>query len=149
MNRSWAALAVVVLSGCSQFDRPTYREPDPDPLERPKPLPERIVRKAPDFRLKDPESGKTYFYRGLAETRPDGTEFQHEVDSVLDPKGDFERDATDEERAYALDVLEKDWRNKGLEEQIKYHQEMARIGRERRNSLIDVKIAFAEQAVKH
>ena len=46
------------------------------------------------------------------------------------------------------DVLEKDWRNKGLEEQLKYHAEMARIGRERRESLIDARIVYAEESVK-
>jgi hypothetical protein len=146
MKRFVTVLAVAALSGCSAIERPTYREPDPTPVQRPPPPPERILRRAPDFRFKDPETGKTYFYRGFAETLPGGGEFRHEIITVLDPQGDYERDATDEERAYAMDVLEKDWRSKGLDEQIAYHLEMARIGRERRDSLIDSKIVFAERA---
>ena len=149
MKRISVIVAVAVLAACHHLERPTYREPDPTPVQRPAPPPERILRKAPDFRFKDPESGRTYFYRGFAETLPGGGEFRHEVVTVLDPKADVERDATDEERAYALQVMEEDWRNKGLDEQIRYHQELVRIGRERRDSLIDSKIVFAEQAVKH
>jgi hypothetical protein len=141
------ALAVAVLAGCQALERPTYREPDPTPVQRPAPPPERILRIAPDFRFKDPESGKTFFYRGYVE-KLNGNEFRHEIVTVLDSKADVERDATEEERAYAMDVLEKDWRNKGLEEQIRYHQEVARRGRERRDSLIDTRIVNAEAAVK-
>lgn len=142
------ALAVAVLAGCQALERPTYREPDPTPVQRPAPPPERILRIAPDFRFKDPESGKTYFYRGYVEKLVSGGEFRHEIVTVLDSKTDIERDATEEERVYAMDVLEKDWRNKGLDEQIKYHQEVARRGRERRDSLIDTRIVNCEEAVK-
>ncbi|HKS16551.1 MAG TPA: hypothetical protein VJU16_04510 [Planctomycetota bacterium] len=149
MKRISVVVAVAVLAACHHIERPTYREPDPTPVQRPAPPPERILRKAPDFRFKDPESGKTYFYRGYGETLPGGGEFRHEVITVLEPKAEYERDATDEERAYALRVMEEDWRNKGLDEQIRYHQELVRIGRDRRDSLVDTKITFAEQAVKH
>jgi len=142
------ALAVAVLAGCQALERPTYREPDPTPVQRPAPPPDRILRIPPDFRFSDPESGKTYFYRGYVEKHPDGSEFRHEIVTVRDAKADIERDATEEERAYAMDALEKDWRNKGLEEQILYHQEVARRGRERRDSLIDSRIVNAEDAVK-
>lgn len=149
MNRLAAAVAVAALAGCRHLERPTYREPDPAPVERPAPPPERILRRAPDFRFKDPESGKTYSYRGYSESLPGGGEFRHEVITVLEPEADFEREATEEERAYALGVLEEDWRNKGLEQQIAYHRELARIGRERRDSLIDQRIAYAGDAAKH
>jgi len=149
MKRLAVVLALASAWGCQAIERPTYREPDPTPVERPAPPPERILRIAPDFRFKEPESGKTYFYRGYAEKLPNGGEFKHEIITVLEPKGEYERDATEQERAYAMDVLEKDWRNKGLEEQIQYHKNVARMGRERRDSLVDTKIAFSEQAVKH
>ncbi|HEU4339748.1 MAG TPA: hypothetical protein VFS19_06740 [Planctomycetota bacterium] len=149
MKRLAVALALVAAWGCQAIERPTYREPDPAPLQRPAPPPERILRIAPDFRFREPETGKTYFYRGYAEKLPNGGDFKHEIVTVLDPKGEYERDATEEERAYAMDVLERDWRNKGLEDQIRYHAEVARMGRERRDSLVDTKIAFSEQAVKH
>lgn len=148
MKRFVTVLAVAALSGCSAIQRPTYREPEPAPVQRPPPPPERILRRAADFRFKDPETGKTYFYRGYAESLPGGGEFRHEIITVLDPQGDYERDATDAERDYAMDVLEKDWRSRGLDEQIAYHLEMARIGRERRNSLVDSKIVFAEKAAQ-
>jgi hypothetical protein len=148
MARFATLLTIAVLAGCQHLERPTYREPLPAPVKHPPPPPERILRRAPDFRFKDPETGKTYFYRGYAETLPGGGEFRHEVVTVLEATGDYERDATDEERAYALEVMVKDWHHKGLDEQIAYHAEMARIGRERRDSLIDSKIVFAEEAQK-
>ena len=148
MKRFAAVLAVAALSACNHLQRPTYREPDPTPVQRPAPPPERILRKAPDFRFKDFATGKSYSYRGYSESLQGGAEFRHEVITVLDPGADYERDATDEERAFALDTLEKDWRAKGLTQQIEYHRELARIGRERRDSLIDIRIEFAEKAVK-
>jgi hypothetical protein len=138
--------AVAALAACEGAGRPTYREPAPTPVERPAPPPERILRRAPDFRFKEAASGKVYFYRGYSEKLPDGTVFKHEVITVQDPDGPFERGASPEERAYALGVLERDWQNKGLDEQLAYHEEVARRGRERRDSLIEDKIAFAEQA---
>src|SRR5688572_20537673 len=101
MKRLAVALALASACGCSHLERPTYREPDPAPVERPAPPPERVLRIAPDFRFKEPESGKTYFYRGFAEKHPDGSEFKYEIVTVLDPKGEYERTATDAERAYA------------------------------------------------
>ena len=148
MNRFAAVLSVVAVVGCRHLERPTYREPDPTPVPVPPPPPERILRRAPDFRFTDYETGKTYFYRGYSETLPGGGEFRHEVVTVRDRKGDVEREATNEEREYALGVLEKDWRHKGLEEQLQYHQEMARIGKQRRDSLIDARIGYAEEALK-
>jgi hypothetical protein len=148
MARFATFLAVLALAGCQALERPTYREPLPTPVQRPPPPPERILRRAPDFRFKDPETGKTYYYRGYAETLPGGGEFRHEIITVLEAQGDYERDATDEERAYAMDVLEKDWRSRGLDQQLAYHVELARIGRERRDSLIDSKIVFADEALK-
>ena len=148
MHRFAAVLAVAILAGCSALDRPTYQEPAPDPVKRPPPPPERILRIAPDFRFKEPESGKTYFYRGYRESLPEGGEFRHEIITVLDAKAPVERDATDSERAYALSVLEKEWRSRGLDEQIKYHNEVARIGRVKRSSLIESRIGYAEQAQK-
>jgi hypothetical protein len=148
MHRILSVLALAALASCQHIERPTYREPDPKPVERPLPPPERILRVPPDFRFSEPESGKTYFYRGYAETLPGGGEFKHEVVTVIGPGDKIEREATAEERAHALEVLETDWRNKGMDEQIRYHLEMMRIGRERRDSLVDAKIVFAEQAVK-
>jgi hypothetical protein len=144
--KRFALLAMALLAGCSAIERPTYREPAPDPVKRPPPPPERILRIAPDFRFREPESGKTYFYRGYRETLPGGGEFRHEIITVLDAKG--ERDASDEERAYALEMLEREWRSRGLDEQIKYHHEVARIGRVKRDSLIEARIGYAEQAQK-
>jgi hypothetical protein len=143
------ALSVAVVAGCSHIERPTYREPDPTPVQRPLPLPERVLRIAPDFRFKDPETGKTYFYRGYSEKQAGGGEFRHEIVTVLDPQGDYERDADEQERAFTMDALERDWRGKGLEAKIRHQQELARVGRERRDSLIDSRIAFAEQAKEH
>jgi hypothetical protein len=148
MKRFAAVFAILAVVGCKYVERPTYREPDPKPVEVPSPPPERILRRAPDFRFTDYESRKTFYDRGYAESLPGGGEFRHEVVTVRDPKGDIEREATNEERDYALNVLEQDWRNKGLEEQLRYHQELARIGKMRRDSMIDARIGYAEEAVK-
>lgn len=148
MKRFAVSLAVAALAGCSQIERPTYQEPAPTPVKRPAPPPERVLRQAPDFRFTEPGTGKTYYYRGYRETLPGGGEFRHEIVTVVEPKAGVERDATAEERDYALAVLEKDWRNKGLTQQIEYHQEVARIGRAKRDSLIEMRIAYAEAAIQ-
>lgn len=145
MKWAAAALALAALSGC----RPTYHEPEPTQVSLPPPPPERILRKAPDFRFTDYTSGKTYFYRGFSESLPDGGEFRHEIITVRDADSDIERESNPEEREYALRILEEDWRRRGLNEQIEYHRELARIGRERRDTLIEARIEFAEKAAAH
>ena len=149
MKRLAVACLVAALSGCAHFERPTYQEPAAAPVERPLPPPERVLRRAPDFKFTEFATGKIFYYRGYRESLPGGGEFRHEIVTVREPGSDVERDATNEERAFALDALEKDWRQKGLTEQIEYHRELTRLGRERRESLVDAKIIFAEKAKAH
>lgn len=145
MKWAAAALALAAISGC----RPTYHEPEPSPVSLPPLPPERVLRKPPDFRFKDYTNGKTYFYRGFSESMPEGGEFRLEIVTVRDADADVERDANPEEREYALRVLEEDWLKKGMTEQIEYHRELARIGRERRDTLIEARIEYAEKAAAH
>lgn len=145
MRWAAAALALAALSGC----RPTYHEPEPSQVPLPPLPPERILRKPPDFRFKDYTSGKTYFYRGFSESLPDGGDFRHEIITVRDADSDLEREADAQEREYALRILEEDWLHKGMTEQVEYHRELARIGRERRDSLIEARIEYAEKAAAH
>lgn len=145
----WLAAALSVAAAVSGCERPTYREPDPSPIEAPVPPPERVLRRPPDFRFTDFPTRRVFSYRVYTEALPDGGELKQEVVTVLDPGAAVEREATREEHDYVLAALEEDWLRKGFKERMEHHQELVRIARDRQKLMLEYKIAYAEKAIRH
>lgn len=139
------ALSLAVLYGC----RPEYHEPDPSPIELPTLPPERVLRRAPDFRFTDYATGRVYSYRVYTEGQADGGELRQEVVTALDPGATVERDATKEEHEYVLKALEEDWLRKGFDERLEHHRQLIRMARERQDSLLEYKISYSLRAIRH
>ncbi len=142
MHRTLAGMALLLaLAGCA---RPKYREPDPRPVQVPVRPPERILRVPPEFTFQDYATGKQYYYRAYKDA-----ELEQEIVTVVGPGDSTERDASPEERDYALKVLVEDWTSKSLEQALERHRRMLEISRLRRDSRLDTKIELAQKAVAH
>jgi hypothetical protein len=163
MRIPWAVAGIVAVSGCA----PRYVEPWPQPIELPPEPPATVLRVPPDFTFREYSTGKQYFFRRYSATarseavRPDRlgrnassitTLQEHgdvrlEVVTVIDAEGREERLATEQERAYALGVLQEDWVRRGQEEMLAYHRDVLERDRRMRADLLDERIQYTERAI--
>jgi hypothetical protein len=148
MKALCSSALVLLLAGCGMvepgglFGRPTYVEPEPDPVERPLPPPERFLRLPVNYRFRDDASRKEFLLRMYKDA-----DIEDNVVTVIEEGSVTERLADEEEFAFAMERFVKTWIEKGEEEQLGHFR--AAVERERRRSatLLDDLIRFKREAV--
>ncbi len=115
--------------------------------EQPPYPPEKLLRKPPDFRLRDLDNSREfllYFY--------EDQDFREEVVTVTNltvPERDQRpRLATIDEHEYAIQLFIRQWRSRSDEEKLRYFNELHLQELRRNATLLDQQIRFKEAARK-
>ena len=153
MKNALLLAGVTLLVVSCTYDPEKYRE-QPEPIILPPPPPERVLRKPPDFTFRDYSRQKQFFIRVYRERN-----FEEELVTVIDldkpPPGMKElseelgeRLATLDEHDYAMGVFEETWLKRGMEERLRYHNNLRLRERRRQDTLLDDMIRLSRVALK-
>lgn len=139
--RVWAAAILFFPAAACTGGRPwESRVPEREPLPEP---PERLLRKPPDFRIRDPEHRREfllYFY--------EDADYREEMVVVLAEDEGRPRVALLEEHEEALRLFARHWASRTEEEKLHYFNELHLQELRRNATLLDQQIRLKEAAAK-
>ena len=146
--RNWTAVLMLVAAalaaGCTGGSPWESRVEEPPILPYP---PEQLLRRPPDFRLRDLDNRKEFFLYFHEDQ-----EFREEVVTVINyslPESEHRpRLATIDEHEYAISLFLSRWRERSEEEKLRYFNETHLQELRRNATLLDQQIRFKEAARK-
>ncbi len=128
MKNALAGLLLLAALGCKP---PKYVEPEPEPIDRPEPPPDRVLRQPVNFSYRTTDGKKEFRLRMYSDE-----EITDDIVTVIDG-GAYERMATKEEFEQAMGEFMRQWVNTGQEDQIQYHCRLFDVEAKRRATLLD------------